>query len=82
MCETVEELRVFEDDCAVGSRTTGETWKTTIDVGTGADFDVADGETESCKDLPDCHALSDRLDALTRAHASDLLVLEACKHIR
>jgi hypothetical protein len=79
--ETIEELRVFEDDSAVGGCAARETWKTTVDVRTRADFDVPDCQTESRKDFPYCHAFTYRLHALTGTNASNLLVLKACEHI-
>jgi hypothetical protein len=51
-------------------------------VGRGRDFDVADGQTERGKYLPNSHLLADGLDALGCTDTTDLLVLEARKHGR
>lgn len=77
--ETIQEIRVPQDDSAVRSSASRQTWDTAIDVRRARNLDVPDRKPESGENLPDGHAVAHRLHALGRAHTPNLLVLEAGK---
>lgn len=56
MGEAMQELRVLEDDCAIGGSPAGEAGETTVNVCGGGYLDVADCEAESGEHFPDGHA--------------------------
>ena len=79
--ETVDEFGVLENDGTVGSRPSGQTRNSTIDMGRARDFNVPDRQSESGQDFPNGHPFPARLDPLTRPDTTDLLILETSEGV-
>ena len=79
--KTMNEFGVLENDRPVRGGTTGQATDAAVDMGRGRDFDVPNGQTESCEDFPNGEFLSDGLNPLRCTDATHFLVFETGENV-